>query len=124
MATKGILGVIDVLEDYSKDIQNAISETAIKTAKNGASKLKKTSPKRTGSYAKGWRVKTEKGFGFINCTIHNATDYQLTHLLENEHLTRNGGKYTPKNKHIKPVHDECVEEFENDVKKIIENGGK
>lgn len=123
-----ILDINDILNDYSHDIQDAITEEAQRLAKEGQSKLKATSPKNKnntshkGRYAKGWRVKTEKGRGYVNCTIYNATDYQLTHLLENSHLTRNGGKTTAI-KHIEPVHDECVENFEKSIEDIVKNGG-
>ena len=126
---KDLLSIIETLNEYSKDIQMGITEEAINIAKKGASKLKQTSPKSTksgrkGKYAKGWKVKTTKGFDSIFCTIYNATDYQLTHLLETSPLTHTGGKYVPKQKHIEPVHDECVKEYEEQVKKIILNGGK
>lgn len=126
---KGILLVKDILNDYSHEIQDAITTKAEEIAQEGASILKQTSPvskrntKHRGKYAKGWRVRTTKGRGFVNCVIHNATDYQLTHLLENEHLTHNGGKYVPKNKHIEPVHNKCVEKFQTEVEKIVKNGG-
>ena len=126
---KGILLVKDILNDYSHEIQDAITSKAEEIAQEGASILKQTSPiskrntKHRGKYAKGWRVRTTKGKGFVNCVIHNATDYQLTHLLENEHLTHNGGKYVPKNKHIEPVHNKCVEKFQTEVEKIVKNGG-
>lgn len=129
MANNSILSIKDILNDYSNEIQEAITEEAQKVAKNGMQILKETSPiskrntKHKGRYAKGWRVKTTKGKGFVNCVIHNATDYQLTHLLENEHLTANGGKYVPKKKHIQPVHDKCVIDFQNGVEEIIKNGG-
>lgn len=123
-----ILDINEILNDYSHDIQEAITDEAQKIAKEGQSKLKSTSPKNRkntkskGKYAKGWKVKTTKGRGFVNCTIYNATDYQLTHLLENGHLTRNGSRTKPI-KHIEPVHDECCNEFEKNVEKIIKNGG-
>lgn len=128
MNKSSLLDINDILNDYSHDIQDEITEETIKIAKEGQSKLKKTSPnnkKNTSHkcrYSKGWRVKTEKGRGFIKCTIYNATDYQLTHLLENGHLTRNGKKTTPI-KHIEPVHDEVVSSYEKNVENIIKNGG-
>lgn len=121
MAT--ILDVKDILNEYSEDIQEAISQEAINVANKGVKELKETSPKRTGKYSKGWRVNTKKGVGFIECTIHNATNYQLTHLLEKPHLTRNGRRTTPK-VHIAPVEEKCVDEFERNVEKIIQSGGK
>lgn len=123
-----ILDINEILNDYSNDIQEAITEEAIKIAKEGQKQLKLNSPKNKkntshkGRYAKGWRVKTVKGRGFISCVIHNATDYQLTHLLEKGHLTRTGGK-TKSITHIEPVHDECCSNYEKNVIEIIKNGG-
>lgn len=128
MSKDSILDIKEILNDYSEEIQEEITQAAIDISKKGVSTLKETSPKskrnssRKGKYAKGWRVRTTKGRGFVNCTIYNATDYQLTHLLENEHATRNGGKYVPKKKHIAPVHDDCVSEFEKEVSNIIKGG--
>lgn len=122
MAKESILDINDILNEYSSDIQEAISEEAQKIAKEGVSELKNTSPKRTGKYGKGWRVKTTKGRGFIECTIHNSTNWQLTHLLEKAHLKRNGGLTSPK-VHIKPVEEKCIKEFERNVENIIKNGG-
>lgn len=122
MAKESILDINDILNEYSSDIQEAISEEAQKIAKEGVSELKNTSPKRTGKYRKGWRVKTTKSRGFIECKIHNSTNWQLTHLLEKAHLKRNGGLTSPK-VHIKPVEEKCIQEFERNVENIIKNGG-
>lgn len=122
MAVKGILEISDILNEYSNDIQEAITEEAQSVAKEAVSELKNTSPKRTGDYRKGWRTKTIKGKGFVTSIVHNATDYQLTHLLEKPHLKRNGGITTPK-VHIAPVEEKAVKEYERDVENIIKNGG-
>lgn len=126
MAVKGILKISDILNEYSSDIQEAITEEAQSVAKEAVSELKNTSPKRTGDYRKGWRTKTIKGRGFVECIVHNATDYQLTHLLEKPHVIRNKygtwGTSTPK-VHIKPVEESAVKEYESNVAKIIKNGG-
>lgn len=125
---KGILDISTILNEYSKDIQNEITNAAINTAKTGVTELKNNSPKsirktfHRGKYAKGWKCNISKGTGYVNCTIYNATDWQLTHLLENEHATNNGGKYVPKKKHIEPVHDKCVKNYQEEVVKIIRGG--
>lgn len=120
--TKGILDISRILNEYSYDIQEAITTEAETIAKKGANELKHTSPKRTGEYRKGWRVKTEKGRGYVDCVIHNATHYQLTHLLEKPHAKRNGGVTTPK-VHIAPVEEKCIQEYTTNVENIIKNGG-
>ena len=121
-----ILDVKEILDDYSSDIQEAITNEAQAIAKKGVAELKNTSPKHTGKYRKGWRVKTEKGQGFVECTIHNATNWQLTHLLEHPHVIRNKfgtwGTSTPK-VHIAPVEQMCVSEYQKNVERIIKNGG-
>lgn len=122
MANDSILDINEILNEYSSDIQEAITEEAQKLAKEGVSELKNTSPKRTGKYRKGWRVKTEKGRGYVECTIHNSTNWQLTHLLEKPHLKRNGG-YTSPQVHIKPVEEKIKSQYEKNVENIIKNGG-
>lgn len=122
MANNSILDIKDILNDYSLDIQEAITQEAQNVAKKGVAELKNTSPKRTGKYRKGWRVKTDKGRGFVECIIHNATDYQLTHLLEKPHALRNGGTSRPQ-VHIAPVEQQCVSEYQKNVESIIKNGG-
>jgi hypothetical protein len=122
MAVKGILEINDILNEYSSDIQEGITADAQRVAKEAQAELRNTSPKRTGEYRKGWRVKTEKGNGYVDCIVHNATDYQLTHLLEKPHLKRNGGMTTPK-VHIAPVEQKAVKQYERDVENIIKNGG-
>ena len=123
MARSSILDINDILAGYCDDIQALIEEETVKIAKEGVKTLKATSPKNKratknrGRYAKGWRVKKEVGKGEVHCTIHNKTDWQLTHLLEKGHLTRNGGRTKPI-VHIGPVAEQCVSEYI----KNVENG--
>lgn len=112
-----------VFDDYSREMKRKVNNSVDTVAKDGVAKLKATSPRKTGSYAKGWGIKRERGRSGINdVTIHNKTDYQLTHLLENGHVIVNGkGTYgrTRGIKHIKPVEEffnsEVVEEIEREL---------
>lgn len=96
-----------ILDEYLKEVQEVTNDAIDKIAKESAKKLKNTSPRKTGDYAKGWRVKALNKHGRINNkVVHNATDYQLTHLLENGHVIKNiKGTYgrTHPIKHIEPV---------------------
>lgn len=121
-----IIDIKDILDEYSSDIQEGITETAYKVAEDGKNKLKVTSPKKTGSYRKGWRVDKRHGKGYVHASIYNATDWQLTHLLEKPHAIRNqyGTWGTSKPQvHIEPVEQECIQAFEKDVEQVIKNGG-
>ena len=118
-----LIDIKEILNEYSNDIQEGITDAAIQIAESGKNELKATSPKRTGSYRKGWRVDKRSGKGFVHTTIYNATNWQLTHLLEKPHLKRDGVNYTTPIVHIAPVEKKCIAEFQKDVEQIIKNGG-
>lgn len=116
-----------ILNDYSEDVRRAANESIDVVSKAAVNKLKNTSPKRAkngGRYAKGWTAKKERGSGGIyTVTVHNKTDYQLTHLLENGHVVRNKyGTYdrAPGIKHIKPVEEWAQNELPNEIRKELE----
>ena len=101
----------ELLEEIDKDVQRSAKDNINTVAKESAQKLRNTSPKKTGSYAKGWGVKKESDMDVI---VHNKTDYQLTHLLENGHVIRNKkGTYGRTNgiKHIAPVEQWAIDEL-------------
>ena len=122
MTKNDLTAISDILNDYSLEIQEGIKKAAEDVAKQGMNELKKTSPKRTGKYSKGWRVEKKSGFGYVETTIYNSTDWQLTHLLEKPHLLRNGKKSKPI-VHIEPVEEKCIKNFEKKVEQLIKNGG-
>lgn len=112
--------VKDYLEIYVEDIGEVVEETSNKIGKEAKEELKQTSPKRTGRYAKGWTVKKDKkNKSYYTVKIHNKTDYQLTHLLEFGHATRNGNKRTAAYPHIRPVEEKYKEQFEKELKQKI-----
>lgn len=115
--------ISNILDDYSNDIYESMKEAAKENAQEGVNELKKVSPKRTGDYRKGWRKKDWLGVFKYGSTIHNATDYQLTHLLEKPHAKRGGGRTTPK-VHISPVEKKYSDKYYQDCIDIIKKGGK
>lgn len=113
----------DILSNYSKDVREATNKAIEKTARQSVRKLKDTSPKKTGDYAKGWATKKERSHdGIYTVTAHNKTDYQLTHLLENGHVVRNKkGVYGRTNgtKHIAPVEEWANSELPLEIEKEL-----
>lgn len=122
MAIKGVIqmdqlakAVMDNLREYANEVGEAVEVAAQKNAKLGVKLLKASSPKLTGSYATGWRAKKLDNGQWV---IHNATDYQLTHLLEKGHAKVGGGRVAPK-VHIAPVEEYLIETFLEDVEEAI-----
>ena len=105
-----------ILVEFNKDVQDLQGEIAEEVAKEAVEKLKQTSPKRRGKYAKGW-AKRKNGNSYV---IYNRTYPGLTHLLEHGHATRKPGKRVKAIVHIKPVEDFVIDEYPKRLKQEIE----
>lgn len=114
--------IMSALTEYADDISGLVEKVANDVGKEAVQELKNTSPKKKrkgGRYAKGWKLKKEKlGKNKYSVKIHNKTDYQLTHLLEFGHATRNGGR-TKAIPHIRPIEKKYSKEYEERLKKKI-----
>lgn len=105
-----------VLQGYVAGISEQIETDKKEVATELKNYLTENSPKKTGDYRKGWRIK-KQGKKFI---VHNKTDYQLTHLLEHGHAKRGGGRVEAR-VHIAPAEERFVREFLDRVERAIEN---
>jgi hypothetical protein len=114
------------LADFAGVTEEACEKGVSETAKDAVQALRSAHPSGSGQYGswdkynKGWKVmqtKTDKRY-HRKATIHNATDYQLTHLLEKGHAKVNGGR-TRAFPHIAPVAEKCEDELVQNIKKYI-----
>ena len=129
--SSGIKGVIpldmmagkirDTLDVYSRDVAEAVLKAVAETSAETVLELKRTSPKRPngGAYARDWAssVLEKSRYGLRN-VVHNKTHYRLTHLLENGHALRNGGRMSGRT-HIAPVEEQLVKDYEQAVRDCI-----
>lgn len=113
----------NALSDYSEAVTEEVMKAIDEESKEAAKELKSRSPKLTGDYEKGWTSKnTYKGkYSKVN-TIHNKTDYQLTHLLEYGHVKRGGGRVAAI-PHIKPVETRAIENLTRKVESAADGNG-
>lgn len=108
--------VNNILKEYSNGVGEKVEWIAETVAKRGAMKLKNSNlvPVLTGEYKTGWRAK-KVGDKWV---VHNATDYELTHLLEKGHAKVGGGRVAAK-PHIGIVEQEMIKEFENEIRAVL-----
>lgn len=85
--------IIQELREYGQEVTENMKKEVQDAGTLCRKELRVSSPKLTGSYAKGWRKKTAyEDSKEIRVQVYNATDYQLTHLLEHGHALVSYGK--------------------------------
>lgn len=123
MAKDAMDQIEEILEDYGKSIAEELREATQSVIKEGAKQLKSSSPIRTGKYAGSWKSKIEAdgsgAIAVVHGRIYNKDHYRLTHLLENGHAKRGGGRVAAR-PHIGAVNDWAQEEVIKRLKEKIE----
>lgn len=100
---KAYAAIAGALADYGDEIKQGLAQDVESTGKECLKLVKEYSPKRTGAYRKGWRVKKfVDSRNQVSMTIYNKPHYRLTHLLEDGHLNRDGSR-TEGKPHIEPA---------------------
>ena len=120
------LGVVisEIIKEYTEEVSQAIEEEIDDTAKKVKDEIVLTSPKLTGKYAKGWKVKKDNGKGYATRIIHNKDKPGLAHLLEMGHAKRGGKGRVEGKPHIRPAYDKYIPGMEKRIEDIIRRGGK
>lgn len=120
--------VMKALTEYEEDIEEGVKDTTDTLTKEAVTELKQTSPRGQGTrknpYYKGWsKQKGKINRGKYTVKIHNRTNYQLTHLLEFGHATRNGGM-TKAIPHIRPLEEKYNKLYEERITTVIKRRSK
>lgn len=109
-----------LLNQYGKQCSEVVNEAVHEVSKEALKKLKKESPKRTGRYKKGWKVKKNDDKFSANDILYGkeASTYAIAHLLEHGHATRNGGRTAPI-PHVKNVEEWAQKALVDTVEKKL-----
>lgn len=126
--------VDDILrKDYYPEVVRATYEVVPKVAKEAAQRLRSVSASKfppsgrhKKKYASGWTYKVDKTRVSVGATVYGKSGtYQLAHLLEYGHATRNGtGRSypnTPAHPHIEEVEQWAVDKAYNDIMDKLES---
>ncbi|WP_159446368.1 HK97 gp10 family phage protein [Acetoanaerobium noterae] len=106
-----------MMETVGYYVEGIVETASLETAKETVKKLKASSPKNNGKYAKAWTFTPRNNGLSKSYVVHvKAPHYRLTHLLEYGHATRNGGR-VPARPHIATAEKEAIEEF---TKKVVQ----
>lgn len=117
--------IMKELAAYSNDLTERVNKTSRRCANKLRRELEETSPEKTGNYKKGWKVRqVYKSHTLSQFVVHNATDYQLTHLLEFGHAVKGGTQRVKPIPHIAPAEEKIINEFIEQLEKDIREADK
>lgn len=91
--------IADILDEYEEEVALEAAKVIKQVAEETAQKVADASPyneygkSRKGHYKAGWKVKTVKERGIDSYVVYNKNKPQLTHLLENGWVMRNGKRH-------------------------------
>lgn len=111
-----------ILDEYRKELDESTTEVLVNTAQSTVQRLKQWRHKKgtaSKGYAKGWKVETTvRSYKGIELVIYNNKKPQLTHLLNNGHANRGGGR-TAGDHHIDIASDEAETEVIKEVERRL-----
>lgn len=114
--------IAEELAQYEEKIASGLFEDIRTVGKACLEEIKANAPKRKGKYRKGWRLKVAfKSDSDLRLLVHNATHWQLTHLLEKGYVHRSG-KRVEGRPHIAPAERNAARKLESKAKTRIRGG--
>lgn len=110
--------LVNAVREYTEDVSAAIESKVDAVAEEIKADTVNNAPKRTGKYAKGFKVTKQDN----KRIVWNKKNSRLVHLLEFGHAKVGGGRVSGK-AHLRPAYDRYATRLPDDIKQIIRNGG-
>ena len=115
----------NALEDYNESIITELKKNTDKAMKDLVDKTKATAPvgNRNKHYKDNISSKTisESKYGISKLWYVKGSDYRLSHLLNNGHALKDGGRY-PGTNFIGKAVDSILPLYINAVEEVVKNG--
>ena len=111
--------VISGLEEYAELAADVLKKEIQEAGKTAKKQIEATAPRKTGRYAKSWAVKkVSETSNSLEVTVHSRNRYMLTHLLENGHAKRGGGRVRAI-PHIGPAEEMGIQQLEERIERAL-----
>ena len=111
--------VMDGLEEYAELTADVLKKEIQEAGKLAKNQISQTAPRKTGRYAKSWAVKkVSETSNSLEVTVHSRNRYMLTHLLENGHGKRSGGRAAAI-PHLAPAEEAAVQSLERNIEREL-----
>ena len=111
--------VMDGLEEYAELAVDVMKKEIQETGKSVKQQISQTAPRKSGRYAKSWAVKKVKETSnSLDVVVHSRNRYMLTHLLENGHAKRGGGRVRAI-PHIGPAEEMGIQQLEERIERAL-----
>lgn len=117
--------LVEGLKNYTVDIADNVKQETDESMKQLVSLTKADAPELTGDYKKSITSKTvsETQFSKVKVWYVKNGEHTLSHVLEDGHALRNGGRAHAR-PHIRKNVATVTEQFEKKVEDIIKNASK
>lgn len=117
--------IINSLDDYNREVVDGVKKVTKQAMNQLVKDSKATAPvgKRSKHYRDNITSKTlsETDFGLSKLWYVKGSDYRLTHLLNNGHALRDGGRY-PGTNFLGNAVDKIVPDFMKEIEEVLKNG--
>ena len=111
--------VMNGLEEYAELTVDVLKKEVQEAGKVAKQQIQQTAPRLTGRYAKSWSVKkVSETSNSMEVTVHSKDRYMLTHLLENGHAKRGGGRVAAI-PHIAPAEEVAAQSLETNIERAL-----
>ncbi len=110
-----------ILTEYFDGVEVGATRLVAEVATETTAKLQGSSPRDSGKYAKGWRIKQGKKAKARNEVEIYNTRYQLTHLLEHGHVKVVHGTvlgFTAARPHIAAAEQEAINKLLKGIEEV------
>ena len=112
--------VMKGLEEYAELATDVMKKEVQETGKVVKQQIEQSAPRKSGRYAKSWAVKkTAETSSTLEVMVHSRNRYMLTHLLENGHAKRGGGRVRAI-PHIAPAEEMGIKELEERIERALQ----